>query len=68
MRQQGEAGSLVTLICDSGDRYSATYFNDEWLKAQKIDISGWRSRIETFLDSGEGTLLDVCQKDRAGNV
>ncbi len=68
MRQRGEAGSLVTLICDSGDRYSATYFNDEWLKAQKIDISGWRSRIETFLDSGEGTLLDVCQKDRAGNV
>ncbi len=61
MLKQGEAGSLVSLICDSGDRYSATYFNDEWLAAQKLDIGGWRSRIETFLDTGEGALLDACR-------
>jgi cysteine synthase A len=57
MRQQDKEGSLVTLICDSGDRYSATYFDDNWLAAQHIDIRDWRSRIETFLDTGEGVLL-----------
>ncbi len=57
MLRDGEEGALVTLICDSGDRYSATYFNDAWLADQKLDIAGWRRRIETFLDTGEGALL-----------
>lgn len=57
MKKQGEAGSLVTLICDSGDRYSGTYFNDAWLAEQKLDISDWRRRIETFIDTGQGELL-----------
>nr|WP_323018973.1 PLP-dependent cysteine synthase family protein [Castellaniella sp.] len=57
MRQRGQTGSLVTLICDSGDRYATTYYNDDWLKAQDINIDAWRSRIETFLDTGEGALL-----------
>jgi cysteine synthase A len=57
MRQQGREGSLVTLVCDSGDRYSATYYDENWLAAQNIDIRGWRRRIETFLDTGEGVLL-----------
>lgn len=57
MRQQGREGSLVTLICDSGDRYAATYYNESWLAAQNIDIRAWRDRIETFLDTGEGSLL-----------
>lgn len=57
MREHGQAGSLVTLICDSGDRYATTYYNDDWLKEQDIHIDDWRRRIETFLDTGEGTLL-----------
>lgn len=57
MRQQGRAGSLVTLICDSGDRYATTYYDEDWLRAQHLDISGWRARIEQFLDTGEGCLL-----------
>ena len=31
MRDKGEAGSIVTLICDSGERYMNTYYNPEWL-------------------------------------
>ncbi len=58
MMAQGREGSIVTLICDSGERYNGTYFNDDWLAAQNIDISGWRQRIETFLDSGTGNLFE----------
>lgn len=31
MQKQGERGSIVTLICDSGERYLNTYYNEEWL-------------------------------------
>ena len=32
MRASGKHGSIVTLICDSGQRYEQSYFNDDWLK------------------------------------
>ncbi len=57
MRQQGRTGSLVTLICDSGDRYATSYYDEAWLESQNWDIDGWRARIERFLDTGEGSLL-----------
>jgi cysteine synthase A len=31
MKDRDEAGSIVTLICDSGERYSNTYYNESWL-------------------------------------
>lgn len=52
MMRAGRKGSLVTLICDSGERYTSTYFNSEWLRENGIDISPYRARIEHFLDSG----------------
>lgn len=32
MKVNGESGSIVTLICDSGERYMKTYYNPEWLE------------------------------------
>ncbi len=57
MRREGRGGALVTLICDSGDRYAGTYYNDAWLEEQGIDTAPWVARIERFLDTGEGELL-----------
>lgn len=43
MIQEKKQGSLVTLVCDSGERYSGTYYNQQWLAnegmalGQKID-------------------------------
>ena len=34
-----EAGSIVTLMCDSGARYTDTYDDDAWLKEQGININ-----------------------------
>lgn len=39
MKAQGRTGSVVTLIADSGDRYADTYFCDEWLSNQGIELS-----------------------------
>ncbi|MBP0616129.1 PLP-dependent cysteine synthase family protein [Jiella mangrovi] len=52
LMKAGEQGSLVSLICDSGDRYTSTYYNEEWLKANGLDIAPYREMIETFLDTG----------------
>lgn len=57
MRRDGREGALATVICDSGDRYEGTYFNDAWLGDQGIDIAGWSARITRFLDTGEGAFL-----------
>jgi cysteine synthase A len=34
-----KAGSIVTLMCDSGARYANTYDDDAWLKEQGININ-----------------------------
>ena len=36
MVADGVSGSVVTLICDSGDRYEDTYFSERWLTEQAL--------------------------------
>ena len=36
MVANGPSGSVVTLICDSGDRYRDTYFDEAWLAAHDL--------------------------------
>ncbi len=45
MREKGETGSIVTLLCDSGERYLNTYFNDEWVTANIGDISHYSEQL-----------------------
>ncbi|WP_343528915.1 PLP-dependent cysteine synthase family protein [Sphingomonas sp.] len=39
MASCGETGSIVTILCDGGDRYGCTYYDDAWLEAGEVD---WR--------------------------
>ncbi|PTW60550.1 cysteine synthase A [Breoghania corrubedonensis] len=52
MMEAGEEGSLVTLICDRGERYTDTYYSDDWLKARGLEIEPYEVALETFLDEG----------------
>lgn len=36
MRAAGEQGSVLTILCDSGERYDCTYYNDGWLEARGL--------------------------------
>ena len=49
MRQAREHGSVVTLICDRGDRYVGTYYDDAWLAAQGLDIGPYAAALERSL-------------------
>jgi cysteine synthase len=53
MCQEGRPGSVVTLLCDGGERYAHTYYDDGWLAAQGIDVAPYRSTLEKFADTGE---------------
>jgi cysteine synthase len=55
MREAGTAGSVVTLICDGGERYASTYYDDAWLAAQGLDIAPYAATLETFYDTGAWT-------------
>lgn len=52
MLQRGERGSIVTLICDSGERYANTYYNDDWLADQGLDLAPHTAVLERFLAEG----------------
>ncbi|MCO5091367.1 PLP-dependent cysteine synthase family protein [Bosea sp. (in: a-proteobacteria)] len=54
MMREGTQGSLVTLICDAGDRYASTYYEPGWLAAQKLDIAPYKAKLDRFLDTGTG--------------
>ncbi|MBX6342294.1 MAG: PLP-dependent cysteine synthase family protein [Thermomicrobiaceae bacterium] len=53
MASRGEAGSVVTLACDPGDRYLDTYYDDRWLAAQGYDIAPYLAQLERFVATGE---------------
>ena len=33
MARAGRTGSIVTLLCDGGERYTGTYYDDDWVRA-----------------------------------
>ena len=52
MRTAGEGGSVVTLLCDGGERYARTYYDDGWLADNGIDIAPYTATLEKFADTG----------------
>ncbi len=58
MRARGETGSLVTLLCDGGERYAETLFDAGWLAAHDLDPARWRGSIEAGLCEGCAPLPD----------
>lgn len=52
MKAAGERGSVVTLLCDSGERYARTYCDDAWLAAQHIDIAPHMARLDSIVRDG----------------
>ncbi|PTO81469.1 PLP-dependent cysteine synthase family protein [Vibrio splendidus] len=53
MKARGETGSIVTLLCDSGERYLDTYFNDEWVNLNIGDLQPYAAKLEAFSQTGE---------------
>ena len=52
MRERGESGSIVSLLCDRGERYAETLFDAGWLAARNIDPAPWRTAFDACLGDG----------------
>ncbi len=52
MAAAGEPGSVVTLLCDSGERYRDTYDDDAWLAARGFDLAPYAATLAHFRDTG----------------
>ena len=50
--QQGKSGSVVSMICDAGERYLDTYYSDDWLKDNGFDLAPYRKNLEEFYEKG----------------
>ncbi|MCP4316571.1 MAG: PLP-dependent cysteine synthase family protein [Hyphomicrobiales bacterium] len=51
MIADGRTGSIVTLICDPGERYLGTYFDDGWIDDQRFDLSPYRDALDVLATS-----------------
>jgi cysteine synthase A len=55
-RQRGETGSIVTLLCDGGERYAHTYYDDAWLAEHGLELAPYAEALERFSDGDDCAL------------
>lgn len=53
MLARGERGSVVTLICDSGERYFDTYYSKQWLAENGYNLEPDIQQLTDFFHTGE---------------
>jgi cysteine synthase A len=52
MIAEGRRGSVVSLMCDGGERYAGNYYNPDWLRAQGLAPEPHEATIRGFFESG----------------
>jgi cysteine synthase A len=49
---QEQEASIVSMICDGGERYTDTYYNDSWLRDKGFNLQPYTERLEKFYETG----------------
>jgi cysteine synthase len=49
MQDAGQEGSIVTLLCDGGERYERTYYDEDWLAARGLNCHAAAEHMHTLL-------------------
>jgi cysteine synthase A len=52
MVAEKQCGPIVTLLCDGGERYRDTCYDDAWLKRQRFDLAPGIAALERFWRTG----------------
>jgi len=55
MVREGRTGSIVTLLCDGGERYAHTYFDDRWVAEHGLDLAPHLDRLAELTRTGTFT-------------
>jgi cysteine synthase A len=59
MREAGRGGSIVTILCDSGERYAHSYYDPSWYERVGIDVVGADQVLADVLAGGALPSLPV---------
>lgn len=51
MREKGETGSIVTVLCDQGERYLNCYFNPQWVAENIGDVAPYQAQLQSLLNN-----------------
>jgi cysteine synthase len=57
MQKKGQSGSVVSLLCDGGERYQHTYYDDAWLARSGFDLDSYCNRLDSFYHHGEFPVI-----------
>jgi len=53
MKAAGESGSIVAILCDGGERYASTYYDQAWLAQQGYELGGLIAAVAASVEKGE---------------
>ena len=53
MAAAGQMGSIVTLLCDDGERYSHSYYDAAWLTAQGLACDAEQAAVQALMLRGQ---------------
>jgi len=60
MREAGRGGSIVTILCDSGERYAHSYYDPQWYQRQGIAIEAADEQLAQMVLGQCPPALPVC--------
>lgn len=52
LNSQNQEASVVSMICDGGERYLDTYYSDKWLDENGFNIQPYFEQLEEFYKTG----------------
>ncbi len=52
MAAAGEGGSIVSILCDDGERYASTYFDDAWVAERCPGLEVHEAEMARFIEAG----------------
>ena len=53
LQAKGIPGSVVTLLCDDGQRYCHSYFDDGWLRDNDLECEAQSNAVDALMDRGD---------------
>lgn len=65
MHEASEEGSIVMVLCDGGERYLQTYYEDAWLAARKLDIAPALAAITACATQGTALPWKLAEHRRS---
>ena len=58
MREAGQSGAIVSILCDGGERYAHSYYNPQWYEQNGIDVTDSDQLVQTAAEGGKLPVLD----------